>query len=564
MKKFTAKIISLLLCVLIVCGVSACSLKEAFCTHEYTDTVITQPTCSEEGYELHKCKKCGYAIERKINPKGHDYGEWIETETPTCSKPGKMVRMCKNCGDVFSNPIIKAHDFGEWITEKNATETETGLRYRVCKVCGARDEEILPKIYYVDKSVLTYTFQDNAIITSLSDLTLFYRAAEFNRITRAECSLFGGFEFDKDGFSQIFAASDTNFAKAAKYSQNGNNVVFEIEYYDLPSAKTEVGAEGERQTQYASLNEYKLGTPTRSADYDDFKINDAEYEYSVTTSDQLYYCLERGVKPLPVKGSPAEAVYAKIKTVLRQIISDDMTELQKVRAVHDYLVMNVTYDNVLLDESSDKTAEEVKKYNGFYLEGVFKDKIAVCDGISKAYAALLGVEGIPCVRVTGENIIPNAAGHAWNKVRITTGATSQWYVTDATSDNVLLNERQPDGTKKQTAEFLSLEFFLTDDATMKEKYTPAEHNDIVCDKKYVAQENDFFSSDSILRRNFVINNKFDAEAITNYVKAYSGSGAVTCQVYLKNPANAEEYFNKETGLALVESGNYYTLIYKKN
>lgn len=563
MKKFTAKIISLLLCVLIVCGVSACSLKEAFCTHEYIDTVITQPTCTEEGYELHECKKCGYAIERKIDPKGHDYGEWIETETPTCSKSGKMVRICKDCGAELSNPIIKAHEFGEWTTEKAATETETGLRCRVCKVCGVKDEEFLPKLYYVDKSVLTYEFKNDAIITNSDDLVLFFRAAEFNRITTAECYLYGGFEFDKDDFSQMFAASDANFAKAAKYRQSGNKIVFEIEYYDLPSVKTEVTADGERQTQYASLNEYKLGTPTRDDDYDDFKINEAEYEYPVTTSDQLYYCLERGVKPVPAKGSPAEEVYAKIKAVLRQILSDEMTEIQKVRAIHDYLVMNVTYDNVLLTESSDKTAEEVKKYNGFYLEGVFNDKIAVCDGISKAYAALLGVEGIPCVRVTGENKTPGAAGHAWNKVRITTGATSQWYVTDATSDNVLLNERQADGTTKQTAEFLSLAFFLTDDAAMKVNYKPAEHNDIVCDKKYVAQENDYFSSASILRRNFVIDNKLDAEAIINYVKTYSGSGTVTCQVYFKDSAKADEYF-AGTGISLVKSGNYCTLIYKNN
>lgn len=558
MKNLSVKILSLILCIVTLFGVSACSLRETFCSHDFTDTVITQPTCTEEGYELRACKKCGYAIEKKINPTGHNYSDWTEKEAPTCSKSGKIVRICKDCGKTIEEPIIKDHDYGKWTVEKAATETETGLESRTCRVCGAKEERIIPTIYYVDKSVLTYDFKNGATITSLNDLILFYRAAEFNRVETADCTIYG-FELKNEDFERIVNSSDANFVKSVGHTYGGNKLTFKIDYLDLPSEKTV----GERQVQYASVNAYKLSTPVRGEDFDDFKINQAEYEYAVTTSDQLYYCLERGVKPLPVEKSPAEEIYSKIKAVLREIISDDMTDIQKVRAVHDYLVMNVTYDNVLLAESSNKPAEEVKKYNGFYLEGVFNDKIAVCDGISKAYSALLGVEGIPCVRVIGENKTPSAAGHAWNKVRITDGATSQWYVTDATSDNVLLNERQADGTVKLTAEFLSLTFFLTDDAAMKAQYLPSTYNDIVCDKKYIAQEHDYFSATGILRRNFVINSKLDAEAVANYLKNYNVGKTVTCQVYLNDPSKGKEYF-AGTGLSFVDNGNYYTLIYKKN
>ena len=43
----------------------------------------------------------------------------------------------------------------------------------------------------------------------------------------------------------------------------------------------------------------------------------------------------------------AEVIYERAKDVLRNIVSDNMSEIQKIKAIHDWVILNVTYDNDL-------------------------------------------------------------------------------------------------------------------------------------------------------------------------------------------------------------------------
>lgn len=107
------------------------------------------------------------------------------------------------------------------------------------------------------------------------------------------------------------------------------------------------------------------------------------------------------------------------------------------------------------------------KYYGYYLEGIFLDKFykkdmhAVCDGKSKAFVLMCGIEGITAVRISGEASSDgkNFGGHAWNKVLLDLNGTGdkEWYFVDTTWGDV------GDDSK----EFLSHAYFLLSDDEVK-------------------------------------------------------------------------------------------------
>ena len=168
-----------------------------------------------------------------------------------------------------------------------------------------------------------------------------------------------------------------------------------------------------------------------------FPIDRREHTVSVSYSDELYYAAQGGyTRPEPVSGSAAETLYERARDVLRKICTDDMTDVQKAHAIYDWILWQVTYDNPAASASSGG-----ESLSAYYLEGVFGDgdtaiggvrynPYAVCDGMSKAYALMCNIEGIPCVRVIGKagKSLQSAGGHAWNKVKL----GGQWYTVDCT------------------------------------------------------------------------------------------------------------------------------------
>ena len=142
---------------------------------------------------------------------------------------------------------------------------------------------------------------------------------------------------------------------------------------------------------------------------------------SCENSEQLYYLVMNGYRPVPVPGSTAEALYEEAQRVLRSRISDEMSDFEKIRAVYDYLTTQVVYDA----ETAYSAETYLVRKQAYYLEGVFLNHCAVCDGKAKAYALLLNMAGIPCWRTTGVN---GEGDHAWNMVRL----DGKWYISCTT------------------------------------------------------------------------------------------------------------------------------------
>lgn len=102
----------------------------------------------------------------------------------------------------------------------------------------------------------------------------------------------------------------------------------------------------------------------------------------------------------------------------------NLSDYDKIREVHYWLIQNVEYD-------SDLTAEEPYSMSGALTEGK-----AVCEGYARAFKYIMDGLGIPCVLVSGT--ATNSSGltesHAWNYVYL----NDQWYAIDVTWDDPII------------------------------------------------------------------------------------------------------------------------------
>lgn len=298
-------------------------------------------------------------------------------------------------------------------------------------------------------------------LVAYAEYVKYYDITDKNLIKLTYTSLTGDALFDE--LEKAIIATTCNSSAVMGYTRYSTASVASI--YVLSSFRSvEATLTADEEREYTSVQqdyayESKI-TPTRNNSFNNFAINNVSRTLQVTTSDQLVYALEKGLRPVCVAGSKAEKMYNLAKGVLRNIISDDMDTITKVKAIYDWLVLNVEYDNLAADDS--QIASVWKKYDAWYLEGVFNNHKAVCDGIAKAFIVLCQIENIPAIRVDGNS-------HAWNKVYI----DGKWYGVDATHGNLQVNGEY---------EIITYTGFLFTDAYKISKgYTTTDYAEVVAD-----------------------------------------------------------------------------------
>lgn len=187
-------------------------------------------------------------------------------------------------------------------------------------------------------------------------------------------------------------------------------------YESLDNANMILRAEARKSSVYA-----------RPDDFSDFPIYKSNRgTVSVHNSEELWLALEHNYLPVfPTKYTKAERFFEEAKMILREIITEDMTDYEKLLAIFDYLVNEVEYDHAAFSrpDLSDPISDVC-----YYLEGVFERGVAVCDGKSKAFVLLCGIEGIECLRDFGSSRT-GGVGHAWNYVKL----DGKWYLVDTTN-----------------------------------------------------------------------------------------------------------------------------------
>ena len=109
--------------------------------HDYELTKAVEPTCTEHGYDVYKCTVCGTSKTETRNDEllPHDYV--VTVVEPTCLKGGYTLHKCSVCGDEYKDNLaaLLGHSMVE-VGEKPATCTEAGHTAGVqCSRCGVVD-----------------------------------------------------------------------------------------------------------------------------------------------------------------------------------------------------------------------------------------------------------------------------------------------------------------------------------------------------------------------------------------------------------------------------------------
>lgn len=284
-----------------------------------------------------------------------------------------------------------------------------------------------------------------------------------------------------------------------------------------------------------------------------FYIDGVKETMSVSTSNMLYKAVAWGYQPV-FMGSQADnlkQIYDNAKAALSYIVSDEMSEYEKVHAIYDYIIYNVRYDHDCANAedkyvSGNLSLNEKMKYYGYYLEGIFLDKFykkdmhAVCDGKSKAFVLMCGIEGITAVRISGEASSDgqNFGGHAWNKVLLDLNGTGdkEWYFVDTTWGDV------GDDSK----EFLSHAYFLlSDDETENTHREKTGHGYPKAEGKFDYYAHETYTSNGTEYNYVITNRNLAAQQMARALKTLPKSTIVEFEFAFSLTKDAAKNYAKE-------------------
>lgn len=116
--------------------------------HNYSaSTVITEPTCTEDGLEERTCQNCGKVDQHVLDALGHQSGP-MEAHQATCTENAGVFSSCIRCGLISSGMEIPdtalGHDWGEDIVVKAGSCTVDREIKHTCNRCGETENVITP------------------------------------------------------------------------------------------------------------------------------------------------------------------------------------------------------------------------------------------------------------------------------------------------------------------------------------------------------------------------------------------------------------------------------------
>lgn len=351
-----------------------------------------------------------------------------------------------------------------------------------------------------------------------------------------------------DNYPEIMCVTQGSSAET-KY------VTLEIDYYDTSAPQTvAAGSYIVSQSESVQPQHYATEPNKRAENFNSFKIMTTNNgEMICYTGEQLFQALSKKYKPVFVgSDTTAQRLFNRMCEVLREIVSDNMSDFEKVLAIYEWICYNNKYDHNLSDYSVELEqlisqyrvsnsakalaySRELWDLRGFYLEGMFfDDGVAVCDGISKAFASLCNIEGIECYKVNGtasqrSGFSTSNGGHAWNKVKLTS-VVSTWYCVDCTWGDDWT--KTTSGGMTYVTETLKYEYFLETDAMFRDSSKPQYHTEnypktdtaqfVNYEFVYSANNYDFYADSSAELKaaaaQFLETNRFISVAVKGTVK----------------------------------------------
>lgn len=129
-----------------------------------------------------------------------------------------------------------------------------------------------------------------------------------------------------------------------------------------------------------------------------------------------------------------EEVRNKIDTKIEEIISNnittDMSDRDKVKVLHDYIINNTKYDQNFCIEEDKSKCTTTSNYKADTAYGVLFEGYGICSGYTDLMSIMLYKLGIVNYRVSNES-------HTWNSVKL----DNKWYILDVTWDDPISEDK---------------------------------------------------------------------------------------------------------------------------
>lgn len=129
-----------------------------------------------------------------------------------------------------------------------------------------------------------------------------------------------------------------------------------------------------------------------------------------------------------------EEVRNKIDTKIEEIISNnittDMSDRDKVKVLHDYIINNTKYDQSFCIEEDKSKCTTTSSYKADTAYGVLFEGYGICSGYTDLMSIMLYKLGIVNYRVSNES-------HTWNSVKL----DNKWYILDVTWDDPISEDK---------------------------------------------------------------------------------------------------------------------------
>lgn len=150
----------------------------------------------------------------------------------------------------------------------------------------------------------------------------------------------------------------------------------------------------------------------------------------------------------------------KLDRVRKALDLEDTSDYKKVKAIHDYIIKRVSYDQTYRNHTA---------YNALI------NKSSVCEGYALAAYRMFVDAGIECRIITGT---ANGGSHAWNIVKV----DGKWYNIDLTWDDPIMSNGE---------QVLRYDYFLKNTKEFKDHSRDLEFNTKAFLKAYPIAKNSY-------------------------------------------------------------------------
>ncbi len=186
------------------------------CSNHVYNSVVTSPTCTEDGYTTHTCAACNDSyVDSEVPATGHSFTNYVsdgnatteadgtktakcdnceETDTvidegskihvhsydsvvtkPTCTDGGYTKHTCE-CGDSYIDTEVSAtgHSFTNYVSDGNATTEADGTKTAKCDNCDETDT-VIDEGSKIDPSAIVYGDIDGDNKINMNDVVMMLR-----------------------------------------------------------------------------------------------------------------------------------------------------------------------------------------------------------------------------------------------------------------------------------------------------------------------------------------------------------------------------------------------------